>query len=158
MEGVVWIEGGNGATPVTSTDKGGGVIALDVNLAGSSSGATVSLVPATSGGCSVYRNINMGATGAAIKASAGQLYGWYLSNRNSTTVVYVKIYDKGSAPSSADTPIYTLAVPAGSAANVAFPNGVQFALGIGIRATTGVADNDNTGPSANDVIVNVNYK
>jgi len=109
-------------------------------------------------GVSVYRNIDMGATGAVIKASAGQVYGWYISNQNPTSTRCVKIYDKATAPTNADTPVYTLVIPAGSAANVAFPNGVQFTNGIGIRATTGVADNDNTSPATNGVIVNVNYK
>jgi len=34
------------------------------------------IVPHSTGGLSVYRNINLVAHGANIKSSAGQIYGW----------------------------------------------------------------------------------
>lgn len=112
---------------------------------------------ATSGGANIYRNISLVATGVNIKASAGQIYGWYLYN-NASSVRYVKFYNKATAPTvGTDVPVLTLSLPANAAANVSFPSGVAFSLGIGIGATTGVADNDSGAPSANDVIVNVMY-
>jgi hypothetical protein len=119
----------------------------------------VSLQPTTSGGASIYRSLSVVATGASVKASAGQLYGYYVANLNASSTRYLKIYDKASAPTvGTDTPVITIPIPPGSAANVAFPNGVAFALGIGVGATTLIADADATAPSANEVVVNLFYK
>ncbi len=133
-------------------DANGAPIAVDSMLP-----PPVSLAPTTSGGSSIYRNIDLGSTGQVVKASAGQLYGYYIYN-NATSVRYLKIYDKATAATNSDTPVMTYPIPAGSAANVAFPNGVAFASGISVRAVTGVADNDTGAPTTNDVVVNLNYK
>ena len=114
--------------------------------------------PSTSGGYTIYRNLDTGSTGANIKASAGQVFGYYIYN-NATSVRFVKFYNKATAPTvGTDTPVITLGIPASSAANVDFANGIAFATGIGIGATTGVADNNTTAPSSNDVVVNIYYK
>lgn len=118
----------------------------------------VSLQPATTGGNSIYRNLDTNATGANIKSGAGQVYGWYLSNSGSAAR-YVKLYNKATAPTvGTDTPVMTIYLPAGAAANVAFPNGLAFSLGIGIGAVTGVADNNTTAPGSNEVIAHIFYK
>ena len=114
--------------------------------------------PSTSGGLSAYRSLDLGSTGVAVKTSAGQLYGYYLYNNSSSATRFVKIYDKASAASSSDTPVMTLPIPAGSAANVSFGAGIAFASGISVRATTAIADNDTGAPSTNDVVVNLLYK
>lgn len=114
--------------------------------------------PAATGGLSLYRNINLVATGVSIKGSAGQVKWYYIAN-NAATARFVKLYDKASAPTvGTDTPVLTLEIPSGSAANVSVPDGLQFTLGIGIGATQLVADNDTTAPSANDLVVNIGYK
>jgi len=119
---------------------------------------SVSLAPVTSGGLSPYRNLSLLVAGASVKASAGQLYGYYLEN-NAASARYVKFYDKASAPVVAsDTPVLTLPLPAGAAANLTLPIGLVFATGIAICATGGVGDTDSTAPSANDVVVNLFYK
>ena len=93
----------------------------------------------------------------ASTAAAHQLYGYYLFNA-AAAVRFVKIYDHADAPTAGETPKLTIGLPAGSAANVSIPDGIEFAVGIGLRATTGVADNDTGAPSANDVVVNLWYK
>jgi len=120
-------------------------------------GLPVVIEPATTGGLSTYRSLSLVATGVNIKASAGQVYGWYLYN-NATTVRFVKLYNTASAPTAGSgTPTHTIPIPPGAAANVSFPQGIAFGTGIGIIATTGVADADTGAPSANDVIVNIFY-
>ncbi len=119
----------------------------------------ITQTPSTSGGLTIYRNLDMGITGVEIKSSAGQIYGYYIAN-NASSVRYVKLYNaySGSVPASTDSPVITLPIPANAAANVSHPNGVAFGTKIGIRASTGVGDSDNTAPTANDVIVNIFYK
>ncbi len=119
----------------------------------------VGMLPLTTGGLATATDIDLDeASPANIKNSAGQVYGWYLFN-NAVTTRYVKLYNKASAPVLAsDTPLFTIPIPAGAAANVLGANGITFSLGIGWAATTGVAANDTGAPSANDVIGNLFYK
>lgn len=107
---------------------------------------------------SVYRNINVGATGAVVKASPGVVSGYYLSN-SGAAAVYVKLYNKATAPTEADTPVLTLMLPAGGAANLPPTDSAigGFTAGIGVRATTAVADNSTAAPGANEVVVNLFY-
>ncbi|HEY5549587.1 MAG TPA: hypothetical protein VIK37_00020 [Candidatus Saccharimonadales bacterium] len=115
------------------------------------------VVPAVSGGLSVYRNINLGAAGLGIKSSAGQIYGWFLFN-TSTVIRYVKLYNKSSSPIvGLDKPMMTIPLPAGGGANVNFTSGIHFSRGIGIAATTGVADSSTGQPADGDIIVNIIY-
>lgn len=118
--------------------------------------STVDLAPTTAGGLSTARTLSLGVTGWVVKASAGQWYGYYMAN-TSAALRYVKVYDIATAPDATATPIETLAIPAGSAANLSIAEGIQFSNGIALRCTTGVADNDIGAPAANDVIVNVRY-
>ena len=108
-------------------------------------------------GSTSYRNLDLGATGQVIKASSGYLYGYYIAN-NATSVRYLKVYDKATAATQADTPILTLPIPPTGAANAVWGDGIPFSAGISVRATTGVADNDTGAPSTNDVIVNLFYR
>jgi len=103
-----------------------------------------------------YRNINMSTTGAIIKAAKGQVFFYVLCN-NAATARFVKLYDKATAATSSDTPVMTIELPATMTVQLALPQGIEFLTGIGIRATNLVADNDNTAPSANDVVVNVGW-
>jgi hypothetical protein len=105
----------------------------------------------------VYRTLDGQPAGVSIKSSPGQVGGWYLAN-NASSLRYVKLYDKASAPSSSDVPKLTIPVPANSAANLMAVAGIDFTAGIGIRVTTGVADADTGAPTANDVIVNLLYR
>jgi hypothetical protein len=95
--------------------------------------------------------------GVNIKASAGQLGGWFLSNLSGSATIFFKIYNTSIAPTNLDTPILTIPLKSGTAANVELSRGVPLGAGIGIRATTGVADNDNTAPGANEAITNIFY-
>lgn len=128
-----------------------------VNTAQIDGSQKTKIIPDSTGGLSVYRNINLGASGVNIKSSAGQIYGWFLFN-NAASVRYVKLYNKASNPSVGfDTPFMTIPLPAGGGANVNFTSGITLSNGIGIGATTGVTDGDSGSPAANEVIVNIIY-
>jgi hypothetical protein len=113
--------------------------------------------PRINGGVLVYRRINDASENAInVKATAGQVYGWYLFNATTVTR-YFKLYDKASTPSSSDTPLMTIPIPAGAAANVFMTHGIAHTNGIGFRIVTGMADSDATAPSANQVVINLLY-
>ena len=105
-----------------------------------------------------YRSLDVNTTGALIVGTAATLHDYYIRN-NSAGVIYVKLYDKASAPTvGTDTPIRTIGIPATAAANLSIVAGIYFASGIGIGATTEVADNGTTGPTANHVVANIGWK
>lgn len=103
------------------------------------------------------RTITVSSTGVAIATGERRVSMISLSNSDAAAV-WVKLYDKATAPTSADTPIQNYLVPAGGAYAIPFPDGLQFSLGIGIRAVTGFADNDTTSPTASKVAVSLAYK
>jgi hypothetical protein len=105
----------------------------------------------------VYRTLDGQPAGVSVKATPGEVGGWYFSNV-ATSVRFIKLYDKATAPTSSDTPKLTIPLPATSAANVLAAAGIDFTAGIGIRVTTGVADGDTGAPTANDVTVNLLYR
>ena len=123
---------------------------------GTASIGSVTLNAPTTGGLTTYRNLDIDETGVNVKASAGQVFGWAITN-NAAAVRFVKLYNKATAPTSGDTPLITLEIPAGAMTNVSYAQGIAFATGIGVRATTGVADNDTGAPAANDVVINLFY-
>ena len=72
-------------------------------------------------------------------------------NRSGSTR-YLKLYDKATDPTSSDVQFHTIEIAAGEASAIAIMAFMN--AGFGMRATTGLADNDNGAPSANDVMVN----
>lgn len=107
----------------------------------------------------VYRTLDSQITGALVKAGQTNIYGWFIYNA-AASARYVKLYNKATAPASTDTPVMVLALPAASAANIlgaAESSLNMFPLGLGVRSSTGIADADNTAPTANDVVVNLFY-
>lgn len=121
-----------------------------VSVAGFSAGA-----PANS---TIYRTISLLATtGQNVKNASGFVKWIVATNQNLTTARYLKLYNKATTPAFGDTPIMTFVLPVGIATGIfQFPqDGAWFGTGIGMRATAAIADNDNTDPSANDVVVNM---
>lgn len=115
--------------------------------------------PATSGGLTIYRSIDLDETEEEVKGTAGQLFGWYLYNA-AAGVRYLKFYNATAANVTVGTttPVLTIPVAAGAAANVEFSNGIAFGTAITAAVTTGLADNDTGAPGANEFIINILYK
>lgn len=110
---------------------------------------------------SIRRVISAATTNAtSAKASAGAVYGWSATNTNAA-VMYLKLYNKASAPTvGTDTPVMTIAIPgsvAGGGTNFSVPVGINFSTGIALAITTGVADSDTNAVAANEVVVNLLY-
>lgn len=112
---------------------------------------------------STFRSLDLDETPEEIKASSGQIVGWYIFN-NATSVRFVKIYNSNLSGTTVgtSTPQMTMPIPAqtsgGVAANALGDRGINFTSGITIAATTGAADNSTAAPGTGDVIVNIFYK
>jgi hypothetical protein len=122
-----------------STDK--------VDVSGSS--VIVSSMPTTV----AYRTTSAGNTGLVIKASAGIVARIYISNYDTTNqaFLYVRLYDKATAATDADTPLCCFDLPhrgnSGADSRIMLDlDNLAFTNGLGIRATTGSNAN-------NDVVV-----
>jgi hypothetical protein len=114
----------------------------------------VTNLPVTQGG-TLTATGTIGATATAVKASAGQIYGWYIFNNN-VGFVYCQIFDlaTGSVTLGTTAPKLSFGIPAGSAANVLNAMGIAFSTAISIAFTT--TRSGLTGP-ANTVDYNFMY-
>lgn len=126
--------------------------------------ATATLTASTTGGATPYHYVSAGSANQDsqnIKASAGTLYA-ITAYCPQSAIRYLKLYDKASAPTSADTPIFTHMIPgnaSGAGTNPSLPSfGVALNNGLGIRITTGPTDGDAGAAAANDVVVDITYK
>lgn len=131
---------------------------LNMLLSAGLSGATT-VAPGAAIQC--YSFIADGTDELLISATARKLYGVTVFTKDATPV-YVKLYDKATAPSEADTPVLRVGSTAessglGGGNNVVFPAGTYLALtnGLGVRIVTGLADNDDTAVTTAENYVNV---
>jgi hypothetical protein len=100
--------------------------------------------PQTTGGLSIFRSIDLDqGTLEVVKASAGQIYGMWVTN-TATATRYIKIYNATSGTAGTGTPVITIGIPGNSTDAVAG----LFSSTHGIAFSTG----------NNEVIVNVFYK
>jgi hypothetical protein len=119
--------------------------------------------PHTTGGCSIFRSLDLDETEEDVKTSAGQIYGLWVTN-TTTATIWLKFYNATAANVTVGTttPVITLGIPGNTSDDVAglFAStmGIAFDTAICAAATTGVADNDTGAPSANALIINVFYK
>ena len=109
----------------------------------------VTVQPHTTGGLSTFMasgsdgSTILVATAQAIKASAGQMYGYYAYNPEAA-VTFVHFYNTAAASVTVGTtnPLFTIAIPAGSAANLMGANGIMFSnAGWSCAATTTAGGN-----------------
>lgn len=106
----------------------------------------------------IGRNLDIDETGDLVITGPKQCFGWVITNLDATTI-YFKLYDKATAPVvGTDTPILTIPIATGAISAIEIMGGIDFALGIGVGATTGIADNDVTGPGTNEVAGQILYK
>ena len=123
----------------------------------------VGIDPEDRGGCTPYRHLSNGSTKAdVIKASAGQLYGSISMGNIGAAAVYLRIYDKATAPSTSDTPVIgPLVIPGattGAGREHVLPiQGVAFANGISWRLTTTIADDADTAVTSAEVSFSIYY-
>jgi len=171
----------NNSTGVVSVDDNGGALTVDnggtfaVQAAqsgtwtvqpGNTANTTPWLTtptPATSGGLSIFRSIDLDESEEEVKGTAGQVFGMWVSNL-ATSTRFIKFYNATAANVTVGTttPVITWAIPGNSTDDISavFEStmGIAFGTAITVAATTGVADNDTGAPGANEVLVNIFYK
>lgn len=169
VDGTVTADAGTGPWPVTDnggslTVDNGGTFAVQSTLqTGSNLVGDVGLSVRTSGGTTLYKNIDVDESEDQIKATAGQVY-WIHAINLSSSPLYLKFYDNTAATVVVGTTVPDLTFPLptqgdtnGAGFTLSIPNGIAFGTAITIAATTGVADNDSGAPGANAVVVNLGY-
>lgn len=124
----------------------------------------VTPTPATSGGLTIFRSIDLDETEEEVKATAGQVFGVWFTN-TATSTRWLKFYNATAANVTVGTttPVITLGLPGNTSDDISGvllggDHGIAFGTAITVAATTGVADADTGAPAANDVIVNIFYK
>lgn len=93
------------------------------------------------------------ATGTTTKTTADKIYSLCATNGDGTNAHYLKIYDKATAATQADTPVLKIALKAVDTVCFTYADGFPVTAGISLRATTENADSGTTGADANDVSV-----
>tara|TARA_R100000541_G_scaffold56507_1_gene65960 strand:- start:800 stop:1258 length:459 start_codon:yes stop_codon:yes gene_type:complete len=109
-----------------------------------------------------FRLISAATTNAtSVKASAGKIVTITGLSTNASTVSFLKIYDKATAPVvGTDVPVMTIPIPTHTqGAGIVIPicNGVTFLNGIALAITGAVSDSDTTAVAADEVVINLTY-
>jgi hypothetical protein len=107
------------------------------------------------GAATALSYISGGTTAAsAIKASAGRLIGWQLSN-SAASVRSVKLFNvaSGSITMGTTSAVFEIDIPAGGVSNIQLPGGIAFgtAIAAAITSAKGLTDNTATGLASGDV-------
>lgn len=112
----------------------------------------------TTGGYTTFHVSSAASTNATnIKASAGQLYGWAITNTNAA-IRYICFHNTAGTPTAGASIFFKFGIPGGGAANVFMPSGIPFSTGIGMTIVVNAVDTDATAVAANDMVVNLFYK
>lgn len=105
-----------------------------------------------------FFSITTSDTGEVVKASAGNLYGYNVTNLTAADF-FLKFYNKATAATAADVPVMIVLIPASQSVLVSPNSGIlrSFSAGISVRSVTGAADADTTDPAVLP-IVRIQYK
>lgn len=150
----------NAVTPLMGAGNTG-TGSLRVTLATDQANLTTPLntntKPATTGGLTTYHLVSAATTNATnVKASAGQLYGWFIYNSNAAARK-LTFHNTAGSPTAGASVFFSIVIPPSSGANVFSDIGIAFSTGIAITTTTGLADTDSAAVAANDLIINLFY-
>ena len=89
-----------------------------------------------------------------IRNSAGALHGYMVSN-SSGSMLFLKFYNNPATPGQNTSPLLAIGIPAGGAANIAFPTPIAFNAGISFRVDTAAPQNSPLHSTPADFVVSV---
>jgi len=108
------------------------------------------------------RTTSAGDTGVVLQSGECRCVGFMITNIVGAAARYVKIYDKATAPTASDTPLFVVSLAAagaaGSTVSFVIPNATRFTYGIAVRCTTAGADNSTAGATTGDVSITAFYR
>lgn len=137
--------------PVSGTvtaNIGSGSLAAGTNLIGD---VGVQVRANATGAASNHHIVSAASTNVAqIKATAGRVYGWCLSNTTASWR-YVKLHNVASATAGAAV-AQTIGIPPNNKSECFLPMGVGFSTAISRSIVTGSADSDATAVAVGDVV------
>lgn len=114
-------------------------------------------MPISSAPYKIVKNIDVDESGDVGVGTRARLHGIIAYNTNAAEL-FLKIYNKATAPTvGTDVPAMTIGIPPAGTITATWIDGIMFETGVGLGATTGVADNDTGAPGANDMIVTLLY-
>jgi hypothetical protein len=162
VEGTLTVDlGANNDVTVTGSVTANAGTNLNTSALALESGGVLDEILAALGGApaaSTFHRVAAGSGDAAnIKASAGVVRGITLFN-NSAVPIFVKFHNTAGAPTPGSGVVRTFAAQAGVHSIYAPPGGIAFSTGIAITIVTGIADNDTTGVTASDCVLDVEYE
>lgn len=111
------------------------------------------------GGSTPYHLVSAASTNdTSVKPSPGKVYTLIALNKNAA-VRYLKMYDTAATPTvGTDVPVLVVPLPQNVTVVMPFGDvGVDFAAGIGLGLTTGIADNDTGAVASADIVVSLAY-
>lgn len=133
------------------------LLALALLLAPSIARAQAVLTP--------YHLVNANTDNSTLVATGARALFSVQSSGIGSAPAYLKFYDKATAPTcGTDVPKKVIQIPAavtaanGAGAAAAIPLGAKFKLGLGFCLVTGIADTDDTAPSAANFNINFDYQ
>jgi hypothetical protein len=129
-----------------------------VVIASNQTAIPVNIQSGTTGGDTTFHLVSAASTNATnIKASAGKVTGWYVYNSNASARK-VAFHNTAGTPTAGANIYFSIVIPGLAAANVSFPNGIDFSTGIAITTVIELTDGGGTGVALNDLIINIYYK
>jgi len=121
------------------------------------------LAPTDTGGCTIFRSLDLDETEEEVKATAGQIYLIHCMNMSSAPL-YLKFYNATAADVTVGTttPVITFPIPTSGDVNgggfvLNISQGLAFDTAISVAATTGLADANTGAPGVNEVILTLGY-
>ena len=125
----------------------------------------VQTVPGELGGCTAYYLSAAATTNAtSVKATAGQLYGFYCSNIH-TVPYYLKFYNLAAAPTVGTSTVFMCfeisegpGAGTGQVSFATFDGVIPFSTGLAFGVTADFADTGTTAVTASTLKINLWYK
>lgn len=145
---------------IVTADAGTTYIVARAHLDSANGDVTIYFEPQEEGGpSSTYHRISTTGTNAdTVKASAGEVTGYYITNAASA-FRYVKLFNKASNPTvGTDVPVVVLGIQPLTAANIGFENPLEFPTGIALCMVIGIADTDTTQVNINEMAACIFYR
>jgi len=125
--------------------------------AGTNAIGNIGVIPRTTGGLTTYHLVSANTTNATVvKASAGQLFGWFIYNSNAA-MRKLAFHNTASTPTAGASIYFTIPIPGLGAANMFTEIGIAFATGIAITTVTDLTDAGTTAVATSDLNINLFY-